>query len=206
IFVLANEDWKPEPFDFLIDGELVRMSLEDFLLAKDIFTEKALVIEYIKAVVPKKEQEPALHDDWISGVDGSKTRYILTGCYDGFGRVWKASGTCSHILDGHLGAITSVRNLNSNAESDVDQIVVTASKDRTLRLWKFDLGESLGQPKKIRAFKILRGHTAAVQSIGADPSGDLVCSGSWDNSLRLWNANTTDSDTVLVSVKKRKKG
>nr|KAJ0206633.1 hypothetical protein LSAT_V11C500278170 [Lactuca sativa] len=31
-----NDDWKHEPFDFLIDGELVRMSLEDFLLAKGI--------------------------------------------------------------------------------------------------------------------------------------------------------------------------
>lgn len=32
----GNADWKHEPFDFLIDGELVRMSLEDFLLAKGI--------------------------------------------------------------------------------------------------------------------------------------------------------------------------
>jgi hypothetical protein len=32
----GNLDWKAEPFDFLIDGELVRMSLEKFLLAKGI--------------------------------------------------------------------------------------------------------------------------------------------------------------------------
>lgn len=32
----ADADYQPEPFDFLIDGEFVRMSLEQFLLAKGI--------------------------------------------------------------------------------------------------------------------------------------------------------------------------
>lgn len=32
----GDADWKTEAFDFLIDGELVRMSLEEFLLAKGI--------------------------------------------------------------------------------------------------------------------------------------------------------------------------
>ncbi|KAI3452220.1 hypothetical protein Pfo_008885 [Paulownia fortunei] len=50
----GNADWKSEPFDFLIDGELVRMSLEEFLLAKSISAEKVLEIEYIKAVTPRK--------------------------------------------------------------------------------------------------------------------------------------------------------
>lgn len=31
-----DSDWKSEPFDFLIDGELVRLSLEEFLIAKGI--------------------------------------------------------------------------------------------------------------------------------------------------------------------------
>ena len=31
-----NSEFEPQPFDFLIDGELVRMSLEQFLLAKGI--------------------------------------------------------------------------------------------------------------------------------------------------------------------------
>ena len=31
-----DSEWKTEPFDFLINGELVRMSLEQFLLVKGI--------------------------------------------------------------------------------------------------------------------------------------------------------------------------
>ncbi|KAL0310206.1 UNVERIFIED_CONTAM: Ribosome biogenesis protein WDR12 [Sesamum calycinum] len=202
----ANADWKQEPFDFLIDDELVRMSLEEFLLAKGISAEKVLEIEYIKAVAPRKQEEPSLHDDWVSAVDGSDDGYILTGCYDGLGRIWTAAGVCSHILDGHSGPVTSVCVLKPKAsESVVDRIVATASKDRTLRLWKFGAEESKDQPNKIRAFKILRGHTAAVQSIAAEPSGDMVCSGSWDCSINLWNGNESDTESGLVSVKKRKK-
>ncbi|KAK4409824.1 Ribosome biogenesis protein WDR12 [Sesamum angolense] len=202
----ANADWKQEPFDFLIDDELVRMSLEEFLLAKGISAEKVLEIEYIKAVAPRKQEEPSLHDDWVSAVDGSDDGYILTGCYDGLGRIWTAAGVCSHILDGHSGPVTSVCVLKPKAsESVVDRIVATASKDRTLRLWKFGAEESKDQPNKIRAFKVLRGHTAAVQSIAAEPSGDMVCSGSWDCSINLWNGYESDTESGLVSVKKRKK-
>ncbi|KAG8366953.1 hypothetical protein BUALT_Bualt16G0021800 [Buddleja alternifolia] len=212
----GNEDWEPEPFDFLIDGELVRMSLEEFLLAKGISIEKVLEIEYIKAVAPRKEEEPSLHDDWVSAVDGSNDgkaelvvlsyRYILTGCYDSFGRIWRAVGTCTHVLEGHSGPVTSVCICSPKGESVMDQTVATASKDRTVRLWKFDAEESLNQPKKIRAFKILRGHNAAVQSIGSEPSGAMVCSGSWDCTINLWDASASDNEGDIVSVKKRKKG
>ncbi|GER30668.1 ribosome biogenesis protein WDR12 homolog [Striga asiatica] len=206
----ANEDWESEPFDFLIDGELVRMSLEEFLLAKGISAEKVLEIEYFKAVAPRKEDEPSLHDDWVSAVDGSNDGYILTGSYDGFVRIWRAAGVCTHELDGHSGPVTSVCNVTpkdnffSTAVSGTDRIVASASKDRTLRLWNFAAEESLDQPKKIRAFKILRGHTAAVQTIAAEPSGDMVCSGSWDCTVNLWNVNASESNGGSVSVKKRK--
>jgi ribosome biogenesis protein YTM1 len=109
-----NPEWKTEPFDFLIDGELIRMSLEEFLLAKGISAERTLEIEYIRAVTPRKEEEPSLHDDWVSAVNGSSPRFILTGCYDGLGRVWSSAGSCSHILEGHSGAISSVALVNSN--------------------------------------------------------------------------------------------
>ncbi|CAK9168681.1 unnamed protein product [Ilex paraguariensis] len=206
--VPGNEDWKTEPFDFLIDGELVRMSLEEFLLAKGISAERVLEIEYIKAVAPRKEETPSLHDDWVSAVDGSNPGFILTGCYDGFGRIWKAAGLCTHVLEGHSDAVTSVSIIKQKSmavESTADLLVATASKDRTLRLWKFDAEQSLDHPSKIRAFKVLRGHNASVQSIAAQPSGDMVCSGSWDCRINLWQTNDFDAGGDLVSIKKRKK-
>ncbi|KAL6521746.1 hypothetical protein OROGR_018315 [Orobanche gracilis] len=58
---------------------------------QQIFQVKVHEIEYFKTVAPRKEEEPSLHDDWVSAVDGSSDGYILTGCYDGFGRICGSS-------------------------------------------------------------------------------------------------------------------
>ncbi|WCJ25591.1 hypothetical protein M5689_007463 [Euphorbia peplus] len=198
----GNPEWENYPFDFLIHGELVRMSLEQFLLVKAISAEKILEIEYIKAVVPRKEEEPSLHDDWVSAVDGSCSRFILTGCYDGFGRVWKAAGACSHILEGHNDSITSVKVINPGGVGTMT--LATASKDQTLRLWKFDEEKPKDNPRTVRAFKVLRGHSASVQSVAADTSGNMICSGSLDSTIKLWRTNELDTEENTVSIKKRK--
>ncbi|CAH2072674.1 unnamed protein product [Thlaspi arvense] len=191
-----------EPFDFLIDGELIRMSLEQFLLAKGISAERILEIEYIRAVTPRKEEKPSLHDDWVSAVDGSSPRFILTGCYDGLGRIWSSAGSCTHILEGHAGAISSVAFANSQDAESVT--VATASKDRTLRLFKVDTAESLDTTTRLGAYKILRGHKAAVQSVVAQKSGSMVCSSSWDCTINLWDTTEADSEGVTATVKRRK--
>ncbi|WZY74934.1 ribosome biogenesis protein WDR12 homolog [Brassica napus] len=192
---------KPEAFDFLIDGELIRMSLEQFLLAKGISAERTLEIEYIRAVAPRKEEKPSLHDDWVSAVDGSSPRFILTGCYDGLGRIWSSPGSCTHILEGHTGAISSVAFVNSQGGESVT--VATASKDRTLRLFKVDTAESGDSTTRVRAYKILRGHKASVQSVVAEKHGNMVCSSSWDCTINLWNTDESESE-LSVSGKKRK--
>ncbi|XP_058184827.1 ribosome biogenesis protein WDR12 homolog [Rhododendron vialii] len=207
LLLAGNADWKAEPFDFLINGELVRMSLEEFLLAKGISAEKILEIEYVKAVAPRREEDPSLHDDWVSAVDGSNPGFILTGCYDGLGRIWKSAGLCSHVLEGHDAAVTSVSIIKPKGlEGSTDIRVATASKDKTVRLWKVDVEGYSDHSTKVRAYKILPGHSASVQSVAAQPSGDMVCSGSWDCQINLWQTNELDKGGDLVSIKKRKKG
>ncbi|KAI4320388.1 hypothetical protein MLD38_033875 [Melastoma candidum] len=199
----VDADWAPEPFDFMIDGELVRMSLEQFLLAKGISAEKVVEIEYIRAVTPRKEEDPSLHDDWVSAVNGSIPKLILTGCYDGFGRVWKSAGSCSHVLTGHSDAITSVCIINQEGSDSTS--IASASKDRTLRLWKINPEVSPNSPTNVRAYKILRGHSAAVQSVCAQQdTGDMICSGSWDCTINLWNTNELSTIDDVVAIKKRK--
>ncbi|KAJ4826080.1 WD repeat-containing protein 12 [Turnera subulata] len=197
----VNPEWESQPFDFLIDGELVRLSLDQFLLTKGISAEKILEIEYIKAVVPRTEEEPSLHEDWVSAVDGSCPRFILTGCYDSLGRIWKAAGECRHILEGHNDAITSVSIINPEGKESVT--VATASKDQTLRLWKIGLEED-AYPERIRAFKTLRGHTDSVQTVAAQTSGSMICSGSWDCTINLWRTDESDAEGDQISIKKRK--
>uniref|UniRef100_A0A1D1Z622 Ribosome biogenesis protein WDR12 homolog n=1 Tax=Anthurium amnicola TaxID=1678845 RepID=A0A1D1Z622_9ARAE len=201
----GDSDYQPQPFDFMVNGELVRMSLEEFLLAKGISAEKVLEIEYIKAVAPRRQHDPCLHDDWVSAVDGSNKCFILTGCYDSFARIWKDGTSCTHVLEGHSDAVTSLSIINKIDAQYGDTLYVgTASKDRTLRLWKLDATEPVEKLKKVRAFKVLNGHTSAVQSVTPEPSGDMVCSGSWDCSIKLWAVKEADAEGDQVSVKKRK--
>ncbi|CAK8533425.1 unnamed protein product [Lathyrus sativus] len=199
-----HDDYESEPFDFLIDGEFVRMSLEEFLLAKGISAEKILEIEYTRVVAPRKEEDPSLHDDWVSAVDGSSSRFILTGCYDGFGRVWKGPGVCTHILEGHSDGVTSVSVLNPEGVETVT--LATASKDRTLRLWKINTDEATNNPVRVRAYKILRGHKSSVQSVAAQTNGEMVCSGSWDCTINLWRINDNNAENDLVSKKRKVEG
>ncbi|KAM7515537.1 hypothetical protein LguiA_005120 [Lonicera macranthoides] len=119
--------------------------------------------------------------------------------------IWKAAGLCTHIL-GHSGAITSVRMINPRAvESGTDLLVATGSKDRTLRLWMLDADESMDHPTKVTAFRTLRGHSASVQSIAPQASGDMVCSGSWDSRINVWHTKESDTRADFVSVKMRRK-
>ncbi|KAM0033474.1 putative transcription factor WD40-like family [Helianthus debilis subsp. tardiflorus] len=198
----GNDDWTHEPFDFLIGGEFVRMSLEHFLEAKGITVEKTLEIEYIRAVAPRKEEDPSLHDDWVSAVDGS-SRFILTGCYDGLGRIWESAGVCTHVLEGHNDAVTSV-GIVKTIEDEDNTVVATGSKDKTVKLWKV-YAEPRAENLKIAAYRTLRGHTASVQSVAAQPTANMVCSGSWDCRINLWQTESNEGEDT-VSTKKRKKG
>ncbi|KAG5624788.1 hypothetical protein H5410_010006, partial [Solanum commersonii] len=193
----GKDDWNPEPLDFLIDGELVRMSLEEFLLAKGISAGKILEIEYIRAVAPRKQEEPSLHDDWVSAVDEYGRLPDLVHIY------WRAIPGQLLLLVSEGDSFASVARFLALcftvycqkfiAQDGADQIVATASKDRTLQLWKFDADEPSDQIKRIKAYKILHGHNASVQSVAANPTGDMVCSGSWDCQIALWQASGSDT-------------
>uniref|UniRef100_J3MMP5 Ribosome biogenesis protein WDR12 homolog n=1 Tax=Oryza brachyantha TaxID=4533 RepID=J3MMP5_ORYBR len=202
LLLAASAGHQTQPFDFLVDGELVRLPLQEFLLAKGISAERVLELEYVKAVAPRKQEDPCPHDDWVSAVDGSNPSFVLTGCYDGLARIWKDAAECTHILEGHSDGITSASFIKKGCETEDRLHVVTASKDRSLRLFKFDASVTI--PKQTGAYKILRGHTSSVQSIAVNPSADMICSGSWDNSIKLWSIKGSEEDGGTISVKKRR--
>ncbi|WP_438003500.1 protein kinase [Sorangium sp. So ce321] len=66
--------------------------------------------------------------------------------------------------------------------------IVTASWDRTARVWDAD---GTGEPL------VLRGHEDRVYSAAFSPDGERIVTASWDRTARVWNADGTGEPLAL---------
>lgn len=82
------------------------------------------------------------------------------------------NGQTLNTLNGHSDTVTSVCFMPSG------KTLVSASEDKTLRLWDVQSGECM---------KVMEGHTRKVQYVTCSQDG-TIASASWDNTVRIWNA------------------
>jgi WD40 repeat protein len=72
--------------------------------------------------------------------------------------------------------------------------IVTGSADKTIRIWNAESGEELKRiGKTVMVFGAsvnLSGHTDRIYSVTLSPDGKKILSGSWDNTTRIWDAET----------------
>eukprot|EP00250_Pteridium_aquilinum_P009214 c18520_g1_i1 orf=182-1486(+) len=202
---------KPQPFDFLVDGELLRTSLEQLLLTNKLSAESILRIEYAYAVGPPKLEKPRDHKDWVSAVTGCHPRFISTGSYDTYIKIWDADGSVLQSLEGHTDAITSLATFISTAPGSEKWKLISGSKDRTIRVWQLAMSTSKDSVNTALSLEqpriLLKGHTSSVQCVASNRSGNAVCSGSWDCSLKLWNISEEENrESNSIHSKKRKLG
>ena len=91
------------------------------------------------------------------------------------------------IKNAHENWICKVITLPSNR-------IASASYDKTIKVWKSN------KPYNDIPIKVLRGHSKFIYCLLSIKERDLMISGSWDRTLRLWNMSTYQCITVIIGV------
>ncbi|KAG1463560.1 hypothetical protein G6F46_007285 [Rhizopus delemar] len=192
---------KPIPFDFLIDGQLLRTSISEYLNATNLSTENLVTIEYVESMLPPVPLTAYQHDDWISSVTG-KSGLFATGSYDNMVRLWNTSGECISTFIGHTDSVKSV----SLGQVDGDKaIVFSGSLDHSVLAWEYSLENS-----SYRLMYECKGHKGPVESVAVDANNNYLASASADGLVRVWTTLEPTEDEHLEdeqpSKKKKKAG
>ncbi|MBI4660224.1 MAG: protein kinase [Verrucomicrobia bacterium] len=85
-------------------------------------------------------------------------------------------------LRGHLGAVFAV------AFSPDGQRIMTASEDKTAKVWEANTGREL---------LTLKGHTSYIRSGAFSPDGQLILTGSGDRTVKLWDSSSGREILIL---------
>lgn len=137
---------------------------------------------------------------WALAVEGQT---VVSGSTDRTVRVWDLeTGQCTHVLRGHT---STVRCLQIVLPADVRTpkermrgcaaryepsrpLLVTGSRDTTLRVWVLPSPLDDTVEEEVDPLFRLNGHTESVRAVCA--FGNLVFSGSYDNTVRVWDLRT----------------
>ena len=128
-------------------------------------------------------------------------KYIVSASSDGTIRIWdvKTGKQSGELLKGHRINVPSTSTCDSpkyhvvrkkgddvlSATFSPDgQYIVSASDDKTIRIWDAKTRKQIVEP--------LEGHTDTVKSATFSPDGKYIVSASDDNTVRIWDAKTGD--------------
>ncbi|KAL8810333.1 MAG: hypothetical protein Q9200_002670 [Gallowayella weberi] len=111
--------------------------------------------------------------------------------------IWALNGELLATLSGPAGHMAQIHSITF---SPTGQQVVTASGDRTCKLWDIrDLQSGGGGGSRHTPLRTLKGHKARVRSANFTRDGQWVVSGSWDEGIQLWNPVTGDAVSRINS-------
>ncbi|WRT64956.1 ribosome biogenesis protein YTM1 [Kwoniella shivajii] len=182
---------KPVPFEFLVNGEVLRGSLENWVKRnRGGDEESTLDIEYVRSTLPPQEAGRIEVEDWVSGLSLNRRGYILLSSYLSHVQILPLSSTASTSsalytlpLPTSLGATCCTWVSPSTQENDI--LLAAGGVDRLTHIFNLPSlsPDNTASPREIYT---LHGHTAPVSSIIASRSGKEIISSSWDGNLNFY--------------------
>jgi WD40 repeat protein len=107
----------------------------------------------------------------------TKTQVLFSASADETIRLWNLeNGKCTHVYEGFGEAILLLKMMPNG-----DQICLTKSGDHAIKIWLFYLKNDL------KFLRFLRGHTQTVICVKFSHVGDIIVSGSSDQTIKIWN-------------------
>jgi U3 small nucleolar RNA-associated protein 13 len=120
------------------------------------------------------------HKDMVLCLDKSPDYTLLaSGSKDNTARVWAPADNgwkCISICEGHAESIGAVA---LSRKSSMAKFLVTASQDRTLKLWDITT-------LKARSLGTLRAHEKDINSLDISPNDRFLASGSQDKLVKIY--------------------
>ncbi|CEG64775.1 hypothetical protein RMATCC62417_01692 [Rhizopus microsporus] len=117
---------------------------------------------------------------------------LVTGSTDRTVRVWDMeTGKCTHIFTGHTSTIRCL--LVTKPTDDCPAMIVAGSRDSTLRVWRLpdpkdEAGHYYGEGVNPYFVHTLMGHRDSVRAVASHEH--MIVSGSYDNTVRVWDIRT----------------
>lgn len=187
-------------FDFLVGGKFLQTSVEkhltiysDEINPDEILNEKLVAIEYLLSLEAPEPLEAVPHDDWVSCVDANES-YIISGSYDNSIRIFSLHDKKGLIIikDAHEKPVTKVKWLKPlDGQKKSDLHFVSTGHDEVSILRKFNT-----KTLKIDVVSVFTGHNRSVNCI--DFSDDLIATGSFDKTLRLWTTSYQADENLNI--------
>lgn len=184
----ALELEKPVPFDFIIGGKLLRVSLSEYLNSHNLSLESTIEVEYVPIVGKPHESSSDDLPDWISSIAVFESGYVV-GCYDGTVHVYNKDDTLVAKKQVHTKPIKCVDIQNVG---DVTTIT-SASLDNSLHILELK-GNSIVE------YATCTGHDSHVLSCSLNAKTGLVVSGAWNGSIFIWDTKRMDPSNEIEPI------
>jgi ribosome biogenesis protein YTM1 len=189
-----------QSFDFLINNDFLRKTLDFHVRTMGISTEETLKIHFLPTQPPPSLSNSSELPDWVSSLSlNNSSNFIISGCYDGTIRA--SSSKDLSILSEvkmHSSAIKAV------ATSATTDLVASAGKDQQTFVYSLDGKKGLLETSiKLDS---ANEHKYSVEALAfSNGPSSVLATGDFGGTVCLWDVLAPASEEAAAPEKKRKK-